>query len=265
MKVHLLLIDPQRDFCEPSGSLFVKGANADMDRLALMIERLKGKLADIHVTLDSHQVIDISHPQWWVDSSGKHPGPFTLISAADVVDGRWTTTRPSFRARSLQYLDALEAGKRYPHVTWPEHCLVGTTGHAIYPSISESLHAWVREKYAIVDYVTKGSNPWTEHFSAVRAEVPDPQGPSTQLNTRLVRTLEEADVILLAGEARSHCLANSVRDVATAFSDTSYVSKMVLLTDACSDVTTFEAYGEAFVKDMLAAGMKTATTADFLA
>lgn len=32
MKVHLLVIDPQKDFCNPNGSLFVTGADKDMDR-----------------------------------------------------------------------------------------------------------------------------------------------------------------------------------------------------------------------------------------
>ena len=107
MKIHLLIIDPQNDFCDPRGSLCVPGADADIKRLARMIDRLKGKLDDIHVTLDSHRKVDISHPIWWKDGSGAHPPPFTLISASDVADGRWTTALPSFHARSLRYLAGL--------------------------------------------------------------------------------------------------------------------------------------------------------------
>jgi nicotinamidase-related amidase len=157
-------------------------------------------------------------------------------------------------------LRALEAGKRYPHVIWPEHCLIGSPGHNVVPSMLDALHEWERTRYVTVDFVTKGSNPWTEHFSAVQAEVPDPEDPSTLVNTALVSTLEEADIILLAGEALSHCLANSVRDVARAFSDPKYVQKFMLLTDASSNVTSFEKYGEDFVRDLVAMGMKTSTT-----
>lgn len=117
----------------------------------------------------------------------------------------------------------------------------------------------------MADFVTKGSNPWTEHFSAVQAEVPDPEDPGTQVNTRLIETLEAADVVLLAGEARSHCLANTVRDVVTHFSDPKLAQKLVLLTDASSDVTGFEAYGDAFLRELLSRGMRTSTTHDFLA
>jgi nicotinamidase/pyrazinamidase len=264
MKIHLLVIDPQNDFCDPNGSLYVKGAEADMDRLAKMTARLQGKLDDIHITLDSHRKVDISHPLWWKNSAGQHPTPFSLISASDLADGKWTTTQPGAFKRSMAYLKALEAGKRYPHVIWPEHCLIGDQGHNVYPKLSAIVHEWEDKQFAMADFVTKGSNPWTEHFSAVQAEVPDPEDPSTQVNTGLIRTLEEADIILLAGEARSHCMANTVRDIASNFADPRYIEKLVLLTDATSDVPTFEKYGDQFVKDLVAKGMKTSTTDTFL-
>ena len=40
-QVHLLIIDPQNDFCSPDkGSLFVPGADQDMLRLATMVDRI---------------------------------------------------------------------------------------------------------------------------------------------------------------------------------------------------------------------------------
>jgi len=263
--IQLLVIDPQNDFCDPSGSLSVVGANKDMERLSTMIERLAGKLSDIHVTLDSHRKVDISHPMWWRSSAGAHPDPFSVITVEEVRNGRWTTTLPSARARSLQYLEELERRGRYPHVVWPEHCLIGDEGHNVFPVISNAVHEWESRRFAMADYVTKGSNPWTEHFSAVQSEVPDPTDPSTQLNTGLIQTLQEADIVLLAGEALSHCLANTVRDIADCFSDPSTISKLVLLTDASSSVTGFEQYGDDFVAEMSRRGMKKMKTTDFLA
>ncbi len=262
-EMHLVVIDPQNDFCRPDGALSVPGADADMDRLALMVGRLKDKLADIHVTLDSHRKVDISHPVWFRDRDGNPPTPFTGITAAAVRDGSWTPTLPSTHQRTLDYLDALEATGRYPHTVWPEHCLIGSAGHNVVPSLFDALSEW-SERFALVDFITKGSNPWTEHFSALRAEVPDPADPDTQLNARFLETLEQADVILLAGEASSHCLANTVRDIAGAFSDPAYVRKMVLLTDATSPVPGFEAYEEAFLRDMKARGMQLSTTTEVL-
>jgi len=265
LRVHLVVIDPQNDFCTPNGSLFVQGADQDMARLALMVKRLGKKLDDIHITMDSHRKVDISHPMWFKDGSGKHPSPFTVITADDMDAGRWTTTQPSAYTRTLKYLRALKTGGRYPHVIWPEHCLIGDEGHNVHKDVAEAVHEWEQTRYAMADFVTKGSNPWTEHFSAVQAEVPDPTDPSTQVNTGFIQTLEQADMILLAGEALSHCLANSVRDTAKNFSDPRFVEKMVLLTDASSNVTGFEQYGADFLRDLTAMGMKISTSTTVLA
>jgi nicotinamidase-related amidase len=230
-----------------------------------MVDRLRGKLTDIHVTLDCHRIVDIAHPIWWQDADGRNPDPFTIISAQDLRDGRWTTALPSAYQRSLQYLDALDAGGRYPACIWPEHCLIGEWGNNIWPALAKAIHDWERERFALADFVTKGSNPWTEHFSGVQAEVPDPEDPSTQINVGLVQTLEEANTVLLAGEALSHCLANTVRDIASQFANPDYVKKLVLLEDASSSVTGFEGFGTDFVAEMATKGMQTAKSTDFLA
>ncbi len=262
--IHLLIIDPQKDFCDPNGSLYVSGADGDMDRVAVLISRLKTKLRGIHVTLDSHRKVDISHAIWFKDSSGAHPAPFTVISAGDVRSGKWTTTQPGAYKRTLSYLDALESGGRYPHVIWPYHCLIGDEGHNVWPALFEAIHEW-EDRFAVAGFITKGSNPWTEHFSAVQAEVPDPQDPTTQVNTGLINTLAEADIVLLAGEALSHCLASTVRDVADKLANPRYTAKLVLLSDASSNVATFEHYGDDFVRELTARGMQLSTTTDFLA
>lgn len=263
MKLHGLIIDPQVDFCDPKGALYVPGAESDMTRLAQMLRRLKGKIDDLHVTLDSHHTVDIAHPIWWRNSAGEHPAPFTIITLADLDAGRWTTTQPGAYRRSREYIAALESNGRYPLCVWPFHCLIGSPGHGIAPVLFSALKEW-EDEFAVVDYVTKGSNIWTEHYSAVVADVPDPSDPSTQINTRLLQTLTEADLIFVAGEAGSHCLANTVRDIADNFGDDSYVKKLVVLTDATSPVPGFEPFQDTFLREMTARGMQTSTTIDFL-
>jgi nicotinamidase-related amidase len=134
----------------------------------------------------------------------------------------------------------------------------------VYPELFDALTEW-ETRFAFVDYVTKGSNILTEHYSAVQADVPDASDASTQINTRLIQTLENADVVLIAGEARTHCLANTVRDVANNFGDDSFVSKLVLLTDASSDIPGFESHAQNFMNEMAGRGMQTTTTTEFLA
>jgi nicotinamidase-related amidase len=263
-KIHLIVIDPQHDFCDPKGALYVKGADKDMERLAGMVKKLKRKLDDIHVTLDSHHLVHIAHPIFWKDAAGNNPKPFTIITAQDVRSGVWTTTKPGLFKKAKDYVEALEKNARYPLCIWPPHCLIGSQGQAVYPVLYEALQDWCRD-FAAVDFVTKGSNILTEHYSAIVADVPDANDPSTQMNVSFLNTINEADLVLLAGEARSHCLANTGRDACDYFSDNSLVKKLVLLTDATSDVTGFENLGEQFVKDMTARGMQTTTCKDFLA
>ncbi len=262
MKLEFLIIDPQNDFCDPKGSLFVPGADKDSERLSSLITRLTSKIDDIHVTLDTHHFVDIAHPIFWVNSEGKHPDPFTIISQDDISNSSWRTTNPQFQKRAKEYINQLANNGRYPLCIWPPHCLIGSWGHNIHPSLYKTFLEW-EKSFAMVDYVTKGSNFWTEHYSAVQADVPDPQDPDTMLNTRLIETLEKSDIILLAGQARSHCLANTVRDIANNFGEDN-IQKMVLLNDATSDVSGFENFGEDFVKDMVKRGMQISNTIDFL-
>lgn len=235
--VHGLFIDPQFDFCDPSGSLYVNGAEADIDRLAALIGKLN--LADIHVTLDSHPLQHIAHGVRWIGRDGKHPAPFTIISVADVEAGTWRASNPQLQGLQLSYVRTLAANGRYPLCIWPPHCLIGSRGATIMPAMLTALNAWCESEGAVVDFVPKGSNPNAEHYSGIMADVPDPSDPTTQINTRLIRTLEEADVILFAGEASSHCVANTLTDIVENFADPQYAAKIVVLEDCMSAVPGF--------------------------
>lgn len=265
MRLHGLIIDPQEDFCSPNGTLFVPGADRDMARLAAMVRRLGTQIEALHVTLDSHHTLDIAHPVWWRDAAGSHPPPFTIITDKDIESGRWTTTNPAAQERSSHYVRQLAANGRYPLCIWPYHCLIGSAGGAVVPNLQEALASWESAALAPVDYVTKGSNIWTEHYSALRSDVPDPTDPSTLPNEKLIQALREADLVFIAGEAGSHCVANTVRDIVQAFGDDTPLQKLVLLTDATSPVTGFESLQEQYMSDMAARGLRTATTVDFLA
>lgn len=271
-KIRLLVIDPQNDFCDgPSnGSLPVVGAYDDMTRLASMLGRLGHRIDDISVTLDSHRTIDVAHSPFWVDSKGASPSPFTMITAADVETGVWTPRNPAWRSRMLHYVQTLEANGKYVLIIWPTHCLIGSPGYAIHPTLFAALRKWEEGEFATVNYVTKGSNIFTEHYSAVAAEVPDPEDPSTMLNGDLIDSLRDSDVILLAGEALSHCLLSTVQDIADNIGD-EHVRKFTLLTDCTSPVQPvpgspdFPAIAQTWIETMRKRGMKTTTSTDFLA
>lgn len=266
-KIHLLTIDPQVDFCDPTGSLYVPGAEKDMSRLATMIKRIGNKISQIHVTLDSHRYGDIAHANFWKDSQGNHPAPFTLISVADVASGKWTTSVPGLFVKAQNYVKALEKGGKFPLVIWPNHCLIGSRGTQVLPILFDAITEWESNKAGrYCNYVTKGSNPLTEHYSVFAAEVVDPSDPSTQLNTELIGLLADPDVaqILVAGEASSHCVRNSLYDLIQNFPDPKYAQKMVILEDAMSAVPGFEKSATDFFADMRAKGVQFSTTTEFL-
>ena len=216
------------------------------------------------MTVDSHHLVDIAHPIFWQDERGSHPAPFTIISAEDVEAGRWTAAQPEARQRAAAYVQALDRHGRYPLCIWPPHCLLGSRGHDVLPVLFDALQGWER-RYAVVDYIQKGSNIYTEHYSAIQADVPDPADPGTQVNTALVESLKQADILAVAGEAGSHCVANTVRDLADQFGDDRLLSKIVLLRDAVSPVGGFEAFENSFISEMTARGMRLSTTTEFLA
>jgi len=266
-KTELLIIDPQFDFCDPSGSLYVDGANKDMERLSSMIKKTKSQISQIRVTLDSHHIVDVAHPLFWKNSNGKNPDPFTIISFDDVKNGVWKPFLPSLNKRMISYVETLAKNGQYQLCIWPPHCLIGSQGHCVYPKLYEALVEWETNKPWNIDYVTKGSNIFTEHYGAVEAEVPDPEDYSTQINTPLITALMNADNILVAGEAGSHCLKTTVEQIAFRFKDDSYIKKITLLTDATSSVISpyvdFPAIQEKFIKDMVSRGMQLTTTVDF--
>lgn len=267
----LVVIDPQNSFCHPErGELFVPGADRDMERLAAFLDTWAAAIDAIHVTLDTHHELDIGHPLFWLNAEGEHPAPFTIISKQDVVDGAWRPFNPeqpcppygTLLDRAVEYVRQLADHDRYQLTIWPPHCRIGTFGHNLAAPIERALRAWERSRYDMVDYVTKGTNMFTEHYSGVQADVPDPDDPSTHLNTGLIQTLEQADCIVFSGEASSHCIANTIRDIADHFGEDT-LRKCVLLEDAMSPVTGFEHLADDFFRDMRAKGMQMTTTTDF--
>ena len=276
--IHLVVIDGQNDFCdlpaeyqpenplEPGSriapALPVPGAHADMLRLADFIKRGLRGLADISVTLDSHHRIGIERPAFWMQADGSAVNPFTQITAAAVRAGQYLPRNPKATARVLAYLDTLEAAGRYTLMIWPAHCEIGTWGHNVHADVRAAYNLWEERELGIVNKVTKGSNPWTEHYSAVMAEVPDADDPTTQLNRSFIDVLTDSDLVLIAGEAGSHCVKATTEHIADNFGTSS--GKIVLLTDCMSPVAGFDAQYQAFLADMRTRGVQTATTADLL-
>ncbi|WP_417069196.1 cysteine hydrolase [Niveibacterium terrae] len=259
-RTHLLIIDPQNDFCDLtdvpfSPALPVPGADADLKRIATLIRRVGEALSGITLTLDSHHFLDIGHPGFWRKGDGAAVPPFTAISAAALREGDFLPRRIADRDRVLAYLDALEAAGRYQHMVWPVHCRVGSWGQGVHADLLAACDEWSAATQCNVATVAKGLNPWTEHYSAIRAEVPDPDDQATQGNAVLLERLREADVLYVAGEAGSHCVKATVEHLAEAFSPPE-LRRLVLIEDGMSPVAGFEAQQRDFLAAMKSLGAR---------
>lgn len=258
----LLIIDPQNDFCDPAGALHVNGADSDCNKLSAMIKRLDKQLASIHVTMDTHHLFHIAHPIFWQDSDGNNPPPFTIITREMINAGKYKAAIPQYHHYACDYVSTLEKTGKYNLCIWPPHCLIGTWGHNIYAPLSETLLEWERSVPGrVVDYTYKGSNVRTEHYSAVRAEVSDASDPNSRTNFTLIERLKSADNIAVAGEALSHCVANTLRDLLTCIP----ADKLVVLNDVSSNVAGFEELGNTFLREIEAIGVRIMRSVDFLA
>ncbi|GAB2570440.1 cysteine hydrolase family protein [Spirosoma areae] len=228
-----LIIDAQFDFCQRDGSLFVPGAEQDIARIARLIQQHTDQIDHIVVTLDTHQMLDIAHPLFWQDAGGNHPDPFTRITTEDVDAERWIPRFSPDKAR--QYLHDLDADGQFAHLIWPEHCLIGSRGAALHDTLLDALKDWSRQRNRDYIALQKGLYPLSEHFGIFRAQVPDPAIPETQLNTTLIADLNRFDTVYLMGEAKSHCVANSLKQMLDFAPE--LIPKLSVVTDCMSDVT----------------------------
>lgn len=271
---HLLIIDPQNDFCDVPAAyrpvdpltgdavapaLPVAGAHADMQRTAAFIRATGSRLDDITVTLDSHHHVDIAHPTFWKNAGGSAVTPFTTIAAAQVRAGEFQPRDPAALPRTLAYLDELESHGRYTLMVWPVHCEIGTWGHGVHADVRAAYNQWEEAHLRNVAKVTKGENPWTEHYSAIQAEVPDADDDHTQMNAALLAALDRADTLLIAGEASSHCVRATTEHIVANLPG-GRPERVVLLTDCMSPVGGFEAQHAAFLDEMRAKGVRLMTS-----
>ena len=229
-RIALVVVDMQNTFCSPGFELFVAGRSGtgaldDVRRLCEFVYRNVDVITQVVPTLDTHQALQIFHPVMLVDGDGSHPAPFRLVTAADVESGRWRMNPaaaaglgldPDYAEQHLRYYTrTLEEGGKYNLTIWPYHAMRGGIGYALVSALEEALffHSAVRQ--APPDFQPKGDNPLTEHYSMLGPEVEfDLEGePLGRRNQPLVERLLQYDAVVIAGEAKSHCVAWTIEDL----------------------------------------------------
>lgn len=257
------LIDVQVDFVFPApiGRLTVPNALEDTRRTIQWIYQNVHQVTQIAASLDTHTPFQIFYPPWWRDTNGNHPAPFTVITAEDVRKGRWQpTTEPVW---SIRYLEELEQHGKKQLMIWPFHCMEGTSGRALVPALSEAIMYHSGARMAQPTYLTKGTIAHTEFYSVVEPEVKYSKHPEGGLNTRFLDMLTQFDLIYIAGQARSHCVLETMRSVMRHFANNpDVIRKLRFLDDCTSSISGFEQQAETQIAQFVAQGMKLVKSSD---
>jgi nicotinamidase-related amidase len=235
-RVCLVAVDCQNTFCTPGFELFVPGAPDDSRRLCEFLYRNLGRITQIVPTLDSHQALQIFHAAWLVDENGRHPPPYTLVTAGEVEQGVWRAASPEHERHLAHYTRALEEGGKYQLTVWPYHAMLGGIGHALVSALEEAVFFHSVARGSAPDFHVKGTNPLTEHYSVLGPEVTTgPDGEAiARRDLELVERLRGFDAVVVAGQAKSHCVAWTIDDLLEGFGD--LAPKVYLLEDCTSPV-----------------------------
>jgi nicotinamidase-related amidase len=256
-KTILLIIDPQNDFCDPKGALYVPNAEKDISRIGDMLVQHGDKIDEIIITADDHIPYDIAHPDFWFDRVGAHPTPFTTVTLQDINDGTYTTASADDLNTATKYIEQLEALGR-THTIWPRHCISGTWGADIDPALLTRIFDWMQGTSRRYRIVRKGWYPYSEHFGAFEAEIATPTEESTLFNAPLARTLNDYMQIFIAGEAKSHCVCNTIKQLMDKAPE--LVKKLVILDDAMSPVAGCDTAADDTIAAAQKLGAKVTTT-----
>jgi nicotinamidase-related amidase len=254
-KTWLLLIDVQNTFCIPDFELYVGGRSGlgaveDNVRLCEFIYRHLGSITKVTATMDTHKTMQVFHAIFFVDKDGNHPAPYTDIHLSELRDGTWSFNAalasqfgiaPEYGQQMvIDYAEKLQKSGKYALTIWPYHAMLGSVGHALVSSVAEALFFHSVARLAQTDIVIKGESPFTENYSVIGPEVLT--GPMDETlgihDQRFVQQLQEVDRLIIAGQAKSHCVAWTVHDLLDdiLLVDSQLAEKVYLLEDCTSPV-----------------------------
>ena len=280
VKIALIAIDVQNTFCLPDFELFVAGRSGmgaveDTRRLSEFIYRNLGSISTIVASLDTHRAMQVFHPVYLIDENGQHPGPLTLVSHDDVLQGRWrfnSAIAPSLgispgagQQQLIHYTSQLKERGKYDLTIWPYHAMLGGIGHSLVPALEEAVFFHTIARSTQATFILKGEYASTESYSAIGPEVlSGPEGEAiASKDDSFLRTVVEHDLVFIAGEAKSHCVASTIADLLEQILayDPGLARRVCLLEDCTSPVVVpgvvdYTDQADAVFKDFARAGMR---------
>lgn len=232
--VLFLGIDVQQDFMD-NGALGVPGAHGDVERMTKFIYENMDKISNIAVSIDTHTPHQIFHPCWWVDENGNNPAPYTVISLADLDSGKW---KPVIAPKaSREYVKHLEQDGKKQLCIWSYHCIQGTTGCALENQFANMVYFHSVAKKAEVRRLVKGTDPFSEMYGIIKPEY----DTHNYVNIDFLNQIATYDKIVIAGEAKSHCVLETIKQILEHFANQPEITKKIyILGDCMSSIPGFE-------------------------
>lgn len=264
-KVCLILVDVQNTFCIPGYELYVggrtgTGAVDDNKRLTQFIYKNLHRITEIVPTMDTHQSMQIFHSIFFVNDEGAHPLPYTQISVDDIKEGKWKFNKKLVHnvPKSIQhieehlvhYAEELTKSDKYNLTIWPYHAMLGGIGHALVSSIEEAIFFHTIARLSQPYIHVKGDHPLTEHYSVLKPEIsssPDGEPLSRRsealfeepaVSDAICQILVDFDVVIIAGQAKSHCVAWTISDLLNLVTgkNEKLIKKIYVLEDCTSPI-----------------------------
>ena len=233
-RVLLLAIDVQNDFME-NGSLPVKGAHSDVESLIKFIYSNAGGISKIIASMDTHTYYQIFHPSWWIGKDGRHPQPFTQITLEDIEKGVWMPVK--YEKHSRKYVEYLEKNSKKTLIIWPYHCLLGTFGNSLEGQFANMAYYHSAVRDTDFEIVVKGTSHLSEMYGIFKPEYDE----GVEVSTGLLDRLSDFDMILIAGQAKSHCVLESLLQILEYYNDDRSVTENIcILEDCTSSIEGFE-------------------------
>jgi nicotinamidase/pyrazinamidase len=214
--------------------------------------------------------------------------------------------RVAFTKMYIETVPTLGGGLKGPALIWPTHCIEGSPGHAVNENLKRALDIFnggIGSTDGRVEYHIKGQNELVEMYSIFQAEIPmetfdnvtsdnmnlyysgdkdlktsskinqrdtdreDGAYLQTSFNEELFKSLtEDGNPIVICGEALSHCVNWSLRDLIANIlkkNTTNYANgnnklvpgQVILLANCSSPVTGFVTNVDALMKFCNEAGV----------
>ena len=235
-KIAVILVDYQHDFVDPSGTLSVPGSQEDVARFLAWFYANAHKITTIYASLDTHLPFQIFYSSWWQNpKTGEHPQPFTVITVDDVAHERCVPIiQPDW---SRHYVQQLQQQARKELMIWPYHTMEGTLGHMLVAPISEAIAWHSAARHTQPTYIVKGRTIRTEFYGIFGAEIPDPEVSTSDLNSALLNAVMQHHKVYIAGEAKSHCVLETERQLVYNFrNQPELLKRLYFLKDCTSSV-----------------------------